>query len=237
MTRHGRLRWRANCTQCMSFVAQIDAVEHDSKHNPLHRDALGSQDYMFGDVGMVYVFFCFESSTTQSVFQQYGSRDGRWTEQRRFAPRSPNGSAEPGLMQDGRGFRFAGTVAAYATGCALTSISWLLGIRALSSHDVWSAVTAWNLAALTGPVVGMSVLWFALAFVCSGGFARDAVPYRLLAFVLGVVVACALGMSFVVECPRVLGAFVGPLLAGLVIGRASLPRKRVARIGVATDAE
>lgn len=60
------------CVECgndMTFVAQIDSIEHDSKLNPLRRPALGKKDYMFGDVGMIYVFFCFECTTTQSVFQ------------------------------------------------------------------------------------------------------------------------------------------------------------------------
>ena len=60
------------CVECgndMTFVAQIDSIEHDNKLNPLRRPALGKKDYMFGDVGMVYVFFCFKCTTTQSVFQ------------------------------------------------------------------------------------------------------------------------------------------------------------------------
>ena len=60
-----------NCGQLMSFVAQIDSIEHDNKHNPLRRHCLDHQDYMFGDVGMIYVFFCFPCCTTESVFQCY----------------------------------------------------------------------------------------------------------------------------------------------------------------------
>ena len=55
----------------MVFVAQIDSVEHDSKRNPRGRDCLGEQDYMFGDVGMIYVFFCFECSQPGCVHQCY----------------------------------------------------------------------------------------------------------------------------------------------------------------------
>ena len=61
------------CTDCvapMSFVAQIDSVEHHWKSNPHSVDALSDdQKWMFGDVGMIYVFFCFDCSTTTSVFQ------------------------------------------------------------------------------------------------------------------------------------------------------------------------
>ena len=54
----------------MSFVGQIDSVEHDADNNPLRVDCIrGNADYMFGDVGLTYVFFCFDCLTTQSVFQ------------------------------------------------------------------------------------------------------------------------------------------------------------------------
>jgi hypothetical protein len=61
------------CSDCgapMSFVAQIDSVEHQWKSNPHSVDALSDdQRWMFADVGMIYVFFCFECSTTSSIFQ------------------------------------------------------------------------------------------------------------------------------------------------------------------------
>ena len=58
------------CFQPMSFVGQIDSVEHDADNNPLRVDCIrGNADYMFGDVGLTYVFFCFDCLTTQSVFQ------------------------------------------------------------------------------------------------------------------------------------------------------------------------
>jgi len=59
-----------SCYRKMTFVAQIDSIEHDSKYNP-HRISAskGGQDYMFGDVGMIYVFFCFDCLETRSVFQ------------------------------------------------------------------------------------------------------------------------------------------------------------------------
>jgi hypothetical protein len=58
------------CKKEMTFVAQIDSVEHDWNSNP-HRVEAGSEDqkWMFGDVGMIYVFFCFECLESKSVFQ------------------------------------------------------------------------------------------------------------------------------------------------------------------------
>src|SRR5690349_4002319 len=48
-----------NCSDCkepMTFVAQIDSMEHDEPHNPHAIGSLsGEQHYMFGDVGMIYV--------------------------------------------------------------------------------------------------------------------------------------------------------------------------------------
>ena len=47
------------CGKSMLFVAQIDSVEHDWDSNPHAVDALSQkQKWMFGDVGMIYVFFC-----------------------------------------------------------------------------------------------------------------------------------------------------------------------------------
>jgi len=43
----------------MSFVAQIDSFEHNDENNPNRRD-YGKQHFMFGDVGMIYVWFCFD---------------------------------------------------------------------------------------------------------------------------------------------------------------------------------
>jgi hypothetical protein len=63
-----------HCDQCdtlMTFVAQIDSIEHDNRHNPLRRDCMGQQDYMFGDVGMIYVFFCRECGNPSAVQQCY----------------------------------------------------------------------------------------------------------------------------------------------------------------------
>src|ERR1700732_4024473 len=51
----------ASCGEPMVFVAQIDSIENENEHNPVDLDCLGHKepDYMFGDVGMIYVFFCF----------------------------------------------------------------------------------------------------------------------------------------------------------------------------------
>jgi len=61
-----------SCGSAMSFVAQIDSIEHEAANNPLAKKAVGGkQDYMFGDVGMIYVFFCFDCCETKSVIQCY----------------------------------------------------------------------------------------------------------------------------------------------------------------------
>ncbi|MHC4457921.1 MAG: hypothetical protein ACYS0I_12710 [Planctomycetota bacterium] len=59
-----------SCNKPMVFVAQIDSIEHDSKDNPHRVDCLSREkDFMFGDVGIIYVFFCFDCLKSQSVFQ------------------------------------------------------------------------------------------------------------------------------------------------------------------------
>lgn len=59
-----------HCGEEMTFVAQIDSIEHDSKDNPNRIDCCSdNQEYMFGDVGLIYVFFCFKCCETQSIFQ------------------------------------------------------------------------------------------------------------------------------------------------------------------------
>jgi hypothetical protein len=60
-----------HCDSEMSFVGQIDSIEHDSKINPLRRDCLEEQDYMFGDVGLIYVFFCFDCCHPEAIHQCY----------------------------------------------------------------------------------------------------------------------------------------------------------------------
>jgi hypothetical protein len=59
-----------DCGNAMTFVAQIDSIEHQNRHNP-HSVEAGTpqQRWMFGDVGMIYLFFCFECFETSSIFQ------------------------------------------------------------------------------------------------------------------------------------------------------------------------
>ncbi len=61
----------SSCGQPMTFVAQIGSIEHDNKHNPLRRDCLTKKDYMFGDVGMIYVFYCFQCCQAAAMEQCY----------------------------------------------------------------------------------------------------------------------------------------------------------------------
>jgi len=59
-----------DCKQAMTFIAQIDSIEHDEPHNPnAVGSASGQQQFMFGDVGMIYVFMCFWCMETRSVVQ------------------------------------------------------------------------------------------------------------------------------------------------------------------------
>jgi hypothetical protein len=60
-----------HCNQPMKFVAQIDSIEHQADNNPWSLPALGDQDYMFEDVGMIYVFFCFDCGQPTAILQGY----------------------------------------------------------------------------------------------------------------------------------------------------------------------
>jgi hypothetical protein len=74
----GQPTWEQNpeevtCPDCgtsMSFVAQIDSFNHDWPNNPNRMDCVSNEPkFMFGDVGMIYVFFCFDCLTVETVFQ------------------------------------------------------------------------------------------------------------------------------------------------------------------------
>ena len=63
-----------DCEECgepMYFVAQIDSVEHQNEHNPLMDEPPKHIDFMFGDVGMIYVFYCFDCLQVSSLQQYY----------------------------------------------------------------------------------------------------------------------------------------------------------------------
>jgi hypothetical protein len=64
---------RVACPECghhMHFIAQIDSFEHKSSENPNARD-YGEQHFMFGDVGMIYVWFCFDCLTPLATMDSY----------------------------------------------------------------------------------------------------------------------------------------------------------------------
>jgi hypothetical protein len=49
-----------DCSSNMSFVGQIDSFEHDAKQNPNRRPVMArDQHFMFCDVGLIYVWYCF----------------------------------------------------------------------------------------------------------------------------------------------------------------------------------
>lgn len=63
------------CKTRMTFVAQVNSIEHFSLSNPIgmdvkHRDRR-KKSWMFGDVGMIYVFYCFGCGEAKAVGQQY----------------------------------------------------------------------------------------------------------------------------------------------------------------------
>jgi hypothetical protein len=105
----------------------------------------------------------------------------------------------------------------------------MLWFKAVSTHYMWGATDALDLLKLAGMIVGLLSLWFLLAFALSGGLARGSRPVCLLAFCMGFAVACLLGVTFVVDLHRIWGAFLGPLAAGAVCGRASWPRGSLER--------
>ena len=58
------------CNEQMVFVGQLDSLEDDSDANPHRRDAVhGDQHFMFGDVGMLYIFICWNCNETKTVMQ------------------------------------------------------------------------------------------------------------------------------------------------------------------------
>ena len=59
-----------SCTERMTFLAQIDSIEHDDPANPHRIDCLSDdQQYLFGDVGLVYVFLCLDCGEGATVVQ------------------------------------------------------------------------------------------------------------------------------------------------------------------------
>jgi len=59
------------CPECrkeMSFVGQIDSFHHEWHTNPTAR-AISEQAFMFGDVGMLHVWFCFDCLSPLATFE------------------------------------------------------------------------------------------------------------------------------------------------------------------------
>lgn len=53
-----------NCNTKMTFVVQIDSIDYSGDIKP-------KEEYMFGDVGILYNFFCFECHFAKVIFQEY----------------------------------------------------------------------------------------------------------------------------------------------------------------------
>lgn len=54
----------------MHFVAQIDSFEFKGEHNSNSKEYSDAQ-FMFGDVGMIYVWFCFQCLTPHASMDCY----------------------------------------------------------------------------------------------------------------------------------------------------------------------
>ena len=52
-----------HCNQYMEFVAQIDSIGYTGS-------ASTTGECMFGDVGMIFVFYCKDCGETKAVFQE-----------------------------------------------------------------------------------------------------------------------------------------------------------------------
>jgi uncharacterized protein YwqG len=55
------------CKRKMSFIGQIDSIDYGKNVNKDNDQQL----YIFGDVGMIYIFFCFDCLKPKSIFQSY----------------------------------------------------------------------------------------------------------------------------------------------------------------------
>ncbi|MBE7686613.1 DUF1963 domain-containing protein [Tenacibaculum piscium] len=53
-----------SCKSEMSFVSQVDSFDFTGEINE-------NKEFMFGDCGMIYIFFCFDCNITKSYFQEY----------------------------------------------------------------------------------------------------------------------------------------------------------------------
>jgi len=58
------------CFQKMHFVGQIDSFELKDDDNPNSQDHDEAQ-FMFGDVGMIYVWFCFDCLTPHATMESH----------------------------------------------------------------------------------------------------------------------------------------------------------------------
>lgn len=64
---------RVGCPECrkaMHFVGQIDSFEYAGKNNPHRRDYSDAQ-FMFSDVGLIYVWFCYKCLVPHATTQAY----------------------------------------------------------------------------------------------------------------------------------------------------------------------
>lgn len=62
-----------SCGHPMTFVAQIDSIDHVTKpaRSTKRADARANRVWMFMDVGMIYVYYCFDCGESYSFTQSY----------------------------------------------------------------------------------------------------------------------------------------------------------------------
>src|SRR4051812_13527114 len=63
-----------DCPECgepMYLVAQIDSIEADRDGNPLMDPPPKHADFVFGDAGMLYLFYCFDCLEVHAIQQYY----------------------------------------------------------------------------------------------------------------------------------------------------------------------
>lgn len=58
-----------HCEVQMTFIAQIDSVEHSWPSNPHAKPNGEDRKWMIADVGMIFVFYCFDCGYTDSFVE------------------------------------------------------------------------------------------------------------------------------------------------------------------------
>jgi len=106
-------------------------------------------------------------------------------------------------------------------GCAVGLVGVAMLIIKASPSNVANASSAFDRVTLIGMIAASLSAWFAIGALLSGAFAKSALPRGRMAVALGFCCAGFFGASVCGMLPRIVGAFVVPVVAGLIVGRAS----------------